>query len=73
MGVYLKEFVPTQTLISIKDWVVEISGRELFGVMISVNGLLVVLFTLIMTKLIEKWSDRKALVVHPLCSGLAFG
>ncbi len=72
MGVYLKEFVPKQPLIAFRDWVLNIDGRELFGAMISVNGLLVVLFTLIVTKMIHKWSDRKALVISSCLFGLSF-
>lgn len=71
MGVYLKEHVEFQSFIAIKDWIVNIDGKKLFGVMISVNGLIVVMFTLIMTKLIQKWSDRRALVISSVLFGLS--
>ncbi|WP_019121012.1 MDR family MFS transporter [Brevibacillus massiliensis] len=70
MGVYLKEYVPLQNLISWGDGSISVGGTQAFGWMMSLNGLMVVLFTLAVTRLCAAWSDRRSLIVSSVLSGL---
>ncbi|WP_027409094.1 MDR family MFS transporter [Anoxybacteroides tepidamans] len=56
--VYTKEVVDKQTLVSFGDWSVTLSGEKAFGLLTSENGLLVVLFTVVVTKWMERYQDR---------------
>ncbi|MBO8165389.1 MAG: MFS transporter [Brevibacillus sp.] len=70
MGVYIKEHVPEQTLFTWGDWSITLAPMEVFGSLVGLNGLLVVLFTLPVTRLFDHWSDRNALILSSLLSGL---
>jgi MFS family permease len=70
MAVYVKEYVPVQPLVSWNGWTFSIGGTEAFGWLVGLNGLLVVLFTLPVTRWIEHWSDRTSLVVSSVLYGL---
>jgi MFS family permease len=70
MGIYLKEYVPLQNLISWGDGSISVGGTQAFGWMMSLNGLMVVLFTLAVTRLCASWSDRRSLIVSSVLSGL---
>jgi len=56
--VFLKETVPLATVFSWGDWDWRLTGDKLFGVIVSENGLLVALFTVIVTRLMAKYRDR---------------
>ncbi|MGE5702032.1 MAG: MFS transporter, partial [Clostridia bacterium] len=70
MAVYIKEYVPTQALFSWGDWSFMIGGTKMFGWMVGLNGLLVVLFTLVVTNWTARWNDRRALIISSLLFGL---
>ncbi|SDX33901.1 MFS transporter [Paenibacillus sp. CF384] len=56
--VFLKETVQQATIFSFKDWHLEVTGQQLFGLIVSENGLLVALFTVLVTKWIVGFRDR---------------
>lgn len=70
MGVYIKEFVPAQSLLSLNNWTFTLGSTEIFGWMVAINGLLVVLFTLLITRLFSHWSDRNSLIASSVITGL---
>ncbi|MGD8190413.1 MDR family MFS transporter [Brevibacillus ginsengisoli] len=70
MPVYIKEFVPTQSLFSWGDWSYSINSTQTFGWMVGINGLLVVLFTLMITRLFSHWSDRNSLILSSIITGI---
>ena len=71
MGVYLKNFIPNQMLdLGFAELLV--TGERLFGWLISVNGLVVVLFTVLVSRLITQWSDEKALIISSALFGFSF-
>ncbi len=70
MGVYIKEFVPPQTLFSWNNRSFTLGNTEIFGWMVGINGLLVVMFTLLVTRLFAEWSDRNSLILSSMLSGL---
>ena len=55
--VYLKETIENASL-RIGDWQAHFGGEKLFGMLVSENGLLVVLFTVIVTKWMDRYKDR---------------
>ncbi|WNR44873.1 MDR family MFS transporter [Paenibacillus roseipurpureus] len=56
--VFLKETVSMTTLLHFQDWHWQVTGTQLFGVIVSENGLFVALFTVIVTKWMMKYRDR---------------
>lgn len=70
MGVYIKEFVPEQPLLAWADWSYSLSSTQTFGAMVGINGLLVVLFTLVVTRLFAHWSDRNSLILSSVLTGI---
>ncbi|RNB82086.1 MFS transporter [Brevibacillus fluminis] len=70
MAVYIKEYVPVQPLFSWGDFSFMIGGTKLFGWMVGLNGLLVVLFTLVVTNWTARWNDRRAFIISSIIFGL---
>lgn len=69
--VYTKDTVEKQTLFSFGDWSLTLSGEKAFGLLISENGLLVVLFTLWVTRWMERYHERTAFVWSSVVYGIA--
>ncbi|WP_400162198.1 MDR family MFS transporter [Brevibacillus sp. TJ4] len=69
MALYVKESVPAQPLLSWGDWSFQVGGTSAFGWLMGLNGLLVVLFTLPVTKWFENWSDRNSLITSSVLYG----
>lgn len=69
MALYIKEHVFDQTLFAWKDWKLTVGGTSAFGWLMGLNGLLVVLFTLPVTRWFAHWSDRNSLVVSSILYG----
>ena len=69
MALYVKEHVPSQPLLSWGDWSFRVGGMSAFGWLVGLNGLLVALFTLPVTKWIENWSDRDSLIASSVLYG----
>lgn len=70
LAVYVKNFVPTQELLSIGEWSITLSSEEIFGWMIGLNGLLFVFGIVPVTRIFESWSDRNTLVLAACLSGI---
>jgi len=70
LAVYVKEYVPLQTLFAWGDWRYAIGSTQAFGWLVGLNGLLVVLFTLPVSRWFQHWSDRNALIVSSLLFGV---
>lgn len=69
MALYIKEHVFDQTLLSWGDWKLSVGGTSAFGWLMGLNGLLVVLFTLPVTRWFESWNDRNSLVISSVLYG----
>ncbi|MDR7315215.1 MFS transporter [Brevibacillus nitrificans] len=69
MALYVKEHVHDQPLMWWGDWTFTVGGTSAFGWLMGLNGLLVVLFTLPVTKWFQHWSDRNSLVISSVLYG----
>jgi MFS transporter, DHA1 family, multidrug resistance protein B len=69
--VYTKDTVERQTLFSFGDWSLTLNGEKAFGLLISENGLLVVLFTVLVTRWMERYQERTAFVGSSIVYGIA--
>ncbi|QHW31781.1 MFS transporter [Paenibacillus rhizovicinus] len=56
--VFLKETVGQSTLFAFHDWDLTVTGQQLFGLIVSENGLFVAVFTVIITKWMTMYRDR---------------
>lgn len=70
LAVYVKDYVPTQTLFAWGNGSLTLSSTEVFGWMLGLNGLMFVLCVLPITKWFEHWSDRNVLVLSSLLFGV---
>jgi DHA1 family multidrug resistance protein B-like MFS transporter len=64
--VYSKENVEKQPLFAIGDWSFAIEGEQAFGILLSENGLLVALLTVLVTKWVEKYRERNVFILSSL-------
>lgn len=71
MAVYTTEFVDRQTLFAIGNWELVMSGEKAFGFIIAENGLLVALFTVVMTKFITRFKERYVFMTSSMTYGVA--
>jgi MFS transporter, DHA1 family, multidrug resistance protein B len=69
--VYTKEVVEKQTLFSIGDYSVLLSGEKAFGLLISENGLLVALFTVWVTKWMSHYRERSVFIWSSIIYGIS--
>jgi len=69
MALYVKEHVPDQPLLWWGDEAFTVGGTSAFGWLMGLNGLLVVLFALPVTKWFQQWSDRNSLVISSVLYG----
>ncbi|SDM84602.1 Dipeptide/tripeptide permease [Paenibacillus sp. yr247] len=56
--VFLQETVHATTIFSYGNWILQVSGKQLFGMIVSENGLFVALFTVLVTKWMLVYRDR---------------
>ena len=61
--VYIKEVVKNQSLFTIGDWSFFVKGTQAFGIVLAENGLLVALFTLSITKWMDRFQERNVFVL----------
>lgn len=69
--VYTKEVVHNQTLFSISDFSLKVSGEQAFGLLISLNGLLVVLFTIFVSRWMDQFKERNVFITASLIYGVS--
>ncbi|KAB2453101.1 MFS transporter [Bacillus sp. CH126_4D] len=69
LALYVKEFVPTQSLFSWNIGSFSLSNTQIFGWMMGLNGILFVLCSLPVAKYLENWSDRNVLIVSNILFG----
>lgn len=70
LATYVKEYVPAQPLLSFGDWSYTLSGTDVFGWMLGINGLLFVVGVLPVTKLFEHTSDRNVFIISSVLFGV---
>lgn len=56
--VFLEETVSQTTILAFGDWDLTMTGQQLFGLIVSENGLFVAVFTLLVTKWMAMYRDR---------------
>jgi MFS transporter, DHA1 family, multidrug resistance protein B len=69
--VYTKDVVEKQTLFSFGDWYITLSGEKVFGLLISENGLLVALFTVLVTRWMSSYRDRSVFIWSSIIYGIS--
>ncbi|OEH92926.1 MDR family MFS transporter [Bacillus solimangrovi] len=70
VAVYMTETFQDQVLVSFRDWSFLVDGERAFGLIIAENGLLVALFTVIVTRWMTKYPDRNVFIVSSLLYGV---
>jgi len=71
LPVYITEMVQKQNMFHFGDWSLTLSGDQLFGLVLSENGLLVALFTIIVTKWMNTYKEKNVFVVSSIIYGIA--
>ncbi|MDO3676178.1 MDR family MFS transporter [Paenibacillus ehimensis] len=70
LAVYVINEVPAQPLFAWNGGSLVLSGTEIFGWLLGLNGLLFVLFVLPVTKWFRHWKERNVFILSSLLSGL---
>lgn len=71
IAVYVTEMVPVQTLLSLGEWSVRTGGAEFFGWLMAENGFLVVLFTVWITRWINRFKEGSVFITSSLLYGVS--
>ncbi len=61
--VYIKDVVDQATLFHMGDWSLTLVSEQVFGLILSENGLLVALLTVVMTRWITKFRERNVFIL----------
>ncbi|WP_059172475.1 MFS transporter [Bacillus sp. FJAT-27445] len=69
--VYMNEFVQIQTLFSFGDWSLKVDGQQAFGIILSENGFLVALFTVVVTRWMSKFNERNVFMASSILYAIA--
>lgn len=70
IALYSTEVVPTQTLFALGDFSIRLEGEKIFAWLLAENGILIVFFTVLVTKWMAKYSERKVFIISSLLFGL---
>lgn len=71
IAIYITGNVPKQTLLSLGNWSLSVGGRGLFSLLVSLNGLCVALFTVIVTKWMTRFRESSVFMGSAFCYGAA--
>ncbi|MES9685872.1 MFS transporter, partial [Gottfriedia acidiceleris] len=71
LAVYIKESIPVQTLFSFSDFTLKTNSETLFSWVIAENGLIVALFTVLITKFANKFNERFLFFASSVCYALS--
>ncbi len=85
LAIYTANYVKPYTLLAIEnfqvklgdfslnfpDYVLNVDGKQLFGWLLAENGLFVVLFSMLVARLTQHWSDKKGLISSSLLFGFS--
>ncbi|MFX3618984.1 MAG: MFS transporter [Sporolactobacillus sp.] len=71
IAIYTANHVPTQNLLTIGSWSWSLDGKQLFSLMVSANGLVVALFTVLVVRWMERFSERTAFMGSAFFYGAA--
>lgn len=71
IAVYTTSQVPRQNLLTLGTWTLAVDGKQLFSVMVSLNGLCVALFTVIVTKWMTRFREGSVFMGSAFCYGTA--
>ncbi|ARI78114.1 MDR family MFS transporter [Halobacillus mangrovi] len=66
IAVYTSEVVQNQTLLQLGDWKWTVSGERAFGLVLAENGLLVALFTVAVTKWMNRFKEKRVFIFSSL-------
>ncbi|RLQ94657.1 MDR family MFS transporter [Falsibacillus albus] len=69
--VYIKETIKEAPLLHFGDWSLNLRSEQIFGFVLSENGLLVALFTVFVTKWMTKYYERNVFMISSIVYGLA--
>ncbi|SFB08535.1 MULTISPECIES: MFS transporter [unclassified Bacillus (in: firmicutes)] len=64
--VYIKDVIDNQTLLSFGDWSFVVKGEQAFGLVLAENGLLVALFTVLVTRWMEHFKEKNVFIISSL-------
>ncbi|OCA82809.1 MDR family MFS transporter [Pseudobacillus wudalianchiensis] len=64
--VYTKEAIDVQTIFSLGDWIVSINGEKAFGILVSENGFLVALFTVLVSKWVTRFHEKNVFAISSI-------
>lgn len=71
IALYITEMVSVQTLFRLGDWVLSTGGEEFFGWLMAENGLLVALFTVWITRWVNRLKEGRVFITSSLFYGLS--
>lgn len=70
IAVYTNDFVPLQKIFSIGHWIFQANGKQAFSWLVAENGLLVALFTVVMSRWMIKFKEKHVFTISSIFYGV---
>lgn len=70
LAIYITEHVPSQSLISWRNFSIKLNNTDILGWLLGLNGLLFVLFVIPVTRWLKHWSDRDVFILSAILTGV---
>lgn len=71
LPVFSKEKIHQQTLLHFGEFSFQVNGEKAFGIILSENGLLVVLFTVIVSRWMSRYNEKDVFIFSSVVYGIA--
>lgn len=68
--VYITEFIKKQTLFSLSSWSFVIGSRETYSWLVAMNGFLVAMLTVLVTKWMQRYKERAVFIMSSCFYGI---
>lgn len=71
LAVYINDVVTEQTLFQLGNWDITVDGKKAFAFILAENGLIVVLFTVFITRVISKYKEKYIFILSSILYAIA--
>lgn len=72
LSIYVYDQVHDAPLMRLRDHLITVDGAQLYGMLVSLNGIMVVLLSVAITRAIRNWSDKRAFTISALLFGFSY-
>lgn len=72
LPIYIKDTIDVQNLFSFRDWTLSVSGEQTFAIVLAENGLMVILFSILVTKWMARYREKTIFFLSSIVYAVSF-